>query len=72
MTADKDRPRVADEPQPATTERTQDTDKSGVKDRKASPGDDYGDTHNPSAEGNDPSLTAGKTVTRKVPDGSGA
>jgi hypothetical protein len=40
---------------------------SGVKDRKASPGAEYGRDRNPSAEGNDPSLAHGKTITRKVP-----
>ena len=39
---------------------------SGTKDRKASKGAEYGRETNKSGEGNDPSLTHGKTTTRKV------
>lgn len=67
MTTEKPRRHVADEPQPRTTDKTQDFDKSAVRDRKASPGARYANEHNASAEGNDPSLTAGKTTTRHVP-----
>lgn len=38
----------------------------GVHDRKASKGDDFGRENNPSAEGNDPSLTSGPTRERKI------
>lgn len=67
MTTKKPRPRVADDPQPRTTDKTQDSAKSAVKDRKASPGARYAHGHHASAEGNDPSHAAGKTITRKVP-----
>jgi hypothetical protein len=57
---------------PHPGERTMTTDKkpipaSGTKDRKASKGAEYGHDTNKSGEGNDPSLTHGKTTTRKVP-----
>lgn len=67
MTTDKPHPRVADDPQPRTTDKTQDSGKSAVKDRKASPGARYAHADHPSAEGNDPSHAAGKTITRRVP-----
>jgi len=50
---------MTDEKKPAPT--------SGTKDRKASKGAEYGHDTNKSGEGNDPSLTHGKTTTRKVP-----
>ena len=40
---------------------------SGAKDRKTSSGNQYGREQNGTAEGNDPSHAAGKTITRKVP-----
>lgn len=62
---DKTDKRVADPPQPATTEKPVQGD--GEDDRKASRGDRYSDSDSPGAEGNDPSHLAGKTFTRKVP-----
>ncbi|HST43745.1 MAG TPA: hypothetical protein VLK29_00835 [Luteimonas sp.] len=45
----------------------------GVADRKGSKSDEYasGQDSAGSQEGNDPSLTAGKTFVREVPGGSG-
>jgi hypothetical protein len=68
MPTRKPSPRVAGQPQPATTDKTQGPAKSAVKDRKASTGNRYSEVDAPTAEGNDPSLVAGRTVVRKVPD----
>lgn len=65
MTTKKPR-RVADKPQPATTEKSHEPDRSGIRDRKAATGGQYADGRKGSAEGNDPSLAAGRTITRKV------
>ena len=65
MAEHHDRNRVANPPQPATTEKP--IDGKGVDDRKASSGNRYADDDAPGAEGNDPSHLAGKTITRKVP-----
>lgn len=45
----------------------------GVADRKSSKSDEYasGQDSGGSQEGNDPSLTAGKTFVRQVPGGAG-
>jgi hypothetical protein len=63
----KSTPRVAGKPQPATTDKTQGSGKAAVKDRKASPGNRYSDEQAPTAEGNDPSHAAGRTLVRKTP-----
>lgn len=66
MTTKKPRHRVADKPQPATTEKSHEPDRSGIRDRKAATGGHYADGRKGAAEGNDPSLAAGRTFTRKV------
>lgn len=50
-----------------TTEKKPPEPAPALKDRKASKGADYADGSGKSAEGNDPSLTHGKTRTRTVP-----
>lgn len=66
MTTKKPPRRVAGKPQPATTEKSHQPDRSGIRDRKAATGGRYADGRKGAAEGNDPSLTAGRTITRKV------
>ena len=63
----RDRP-PREEPPERESERVEldDADRQAVRDRNASRGDRYARDPNPSAEGNDPSLSSGPTRERKI------